>query len=66
MIPPRLKFFNSSFQEVGSPVSTTDAYLHPHYLFWKNYGGIDEIASWIVGSKCPMADRLEMIITLKP
>ena len=57
MIPPSMKFFNTEYETVDGLVSTTNTYLHPHYLFWNNYGAIDEIARWVVGGKCPMADR---------
>ena len=57
MIPEKFKFFNAEYRPVGDVLSTTDTYLHPHFLFCKNYNAINDIARWVVGEKCPMADR---------
>ena len=60
MIPPFLTLFNMDYEvddENRDVIPFTETFLHPHYLFWKNYGGIDEIARGIVGTICPMGDR---------
>ena len=60
MIPPTMKLLNENYEvedESNDVIDLTDTYLHPHYLFWKNYGGIDEIVRGLVGEKCPMEDR---------
>ena len=57
MVPQKFKFFDQSYQPVGDVLGTEETYLHPHFLLWKNYNAIKDIARWVVGEQCPMADR---------